>query len=280
MVGSPAFRSSPPRLWSTPRPAVTVTVLRSHGWLVLAMVACGGAKPAPGPSPAAVRCELPEPTVLRREGNSVLQVWELPAAAVWFGEALPDPPGYLAYRDAIRAAGGDRARPVADPPQPKDSAERELWRREDHNAALMYEGGGEVRPIHCLEAALFALQEARYSELTRPTEFIAHILRRNDSLKLYFGARDLMFPPKRFYGLEEVAADVAAGWEYWVVLHNHTVRTLDGKPALGMPAPSTSDVQLFKGLVENLGVREVWVTNGMYTGIVPSENLGQFNTRE
>jgi hypothetical protein len=93
-------------------------------------------------------------------------------------------------------------------------------------------------------------------------EFVAHILRRDDRLKVYFGASDLMFPPGNFYGLEETAAEVAAGWRYWVVLHNHTVRTLDGKPALGMPAPSTSDVQLFRGLVQNLGLREVWVTNG------------------
>jgi hypothetical protein len=144
----------------------------------------------------------------------------------------------------------------------------------------MYAGSGEVRRIRCLEAALFALQDARYSELTRPTEFIAHILRRNDRLKVYFGASDQMFPPKNFYGLEEVAAEVKAGWQYWVVLHNHTVRTLDGRPALGMPAPSTSDVQLFKGLIENLGLREVWITNGMYTGVVSSENFGQFSTRQ
>jgi hypothetical protein len=259
-----------------------VNVLRSSGLLVLVMVASGGAKPAPDSSQAAgaARCELPEPTVLRRDGNAVLQVWELPAAPVWFGETVPDAPGYLAYRAAIRAAGGDQARPVADPPQPKDDAQRKLWRNEDLNAALMYAGGGEVRLVRCLEAALFALQDARYSELTRPTEFVAQILRHDDRLKVYFGASDLMFPPKRFYGLEEVAADVAAGWQYWVVLHNHTLRTLDGKPALGMPAPSTSDVQLFKALVENLGLREVWVTNGMYTGVVSSGNLGQFSTRE
>jgi len=199
---------------------------------------------------------------------------------LWFGEIVSDAPGYLAYRSAIRAAGGDQARPVADPPQPKDDAERELWRNEDRNAALMYAGGGEVRRIWCLEAALFALQDARYSQLTRPTEFVAHILRLDDRIKVYLGGSDLLFPPKRFYGLEEVAADVAAGWQYWVVLHNHTLRALDGKPALGMPAPSTSDVELFKGLVERLGLREVWVTNGMYTGVVPSENLGQFRTRE
>jgi hypothetical protein len=236
--------------------------------------------PATVRDPAVVRCELPEPTVLRREGNSVLQVWELPADAVWFGNTVPDAAGYLTYRAAIRQAGNDRGRPAADPPQPKDDADRELWRREDHNAALMYEAGGEVRPIRCLEAALFALQDARYSELTRPTEFIAHILRRDDRLKLYFAASDQMFPPKHFYGLEKVSADVTAGWEYWVVLHNHTVRALDGKPALGMPAPSTSDVQMFKGLVEDLGLREVWVTNGLYTGIVRSENLGQFDSRD
>jgi hypothetical protein len=257
-------------------------MLRGSGLLVLVMVTCAAAKPALDSSQVAVpaRCELPEPTVLRREGNSVLQMWELPAAPVWFGETVPDAPGYLAYRAGIRAAGADQARPVADPPQPKDDAGREMWRREDLNAALMYAGGGEVRLIRCLEAALFALQDARYSELTRPTEFVAHILRRDDRLKVYFGASNLMFPPKRFYGLEEIATEVTAGWQYWVVLHNHTVRTLDGKPALGMPAPSTSDVQLFKGLVANLGLREVWVTNGMYTGVVSSENLGQFSTRE
>jgi len=112
-------------------------------------------------------------------------------------------------------------------------------------AALMYAGGGDVRPIRCLEAALFGLQDARYSELTRPTEFVAHILRHDDRLKVYLGASDQMFPPRPFDGLNEVAVDVAAGWQYWVVLHNHTVRTLDGKPALGMPTPSTSDMQLF-----------------------------------
>ena len=42
-----------------------------------------------------------------------------------------------------------------------------------------------------------------------------------------------------------------------------SIKRLTGQPALGVPAPSTSDVQLFKGLVQNLGLREVWITNGM-----------------
>jgi hypothetical protein len=199
---------------------------------------------------------------------------------VWFSETLPDAPGYLAFRAAIRAAGGDQIRPVADAPQPKDEAERDLWRREDFNAALMYGDAGEVRRIRCLEAALFAVQDARYSQLTQPTEFIANILRRDDRFKIYFGASDTMFPPTSVHGFEQVASDIAAGWQYWVILHNHTVRMHDGKPALGMPAPSTNDVQLFRALITKFGLREVWVTNGLYTGVVSSENLGRFSTRE
>jgi hypothetical protein len=258
------------------------SVLRRCMLFVLIMMLSAGAGSALDASQAAVavRCELPEATLLLRQDNSVLQVWELPVSPAWFGENLPDTTGYLAYRAAIRAAGADQARPVSDPPQPKDDAERELWRREYRNVALMYEGGGEVRRIQCLEAALFALQDARYSQLTRPTEFAAHILRRDDRLKVYLGASDQLFPPKRFYGLEEVAADVAAGWQYWVVLHNHPLAALAGRPALGVPAPSTSDVELFRGLAARLGLREVWVTNGMYTGTVPSEKLLQFSTRE
>ncbi|WP_437300113.1 hypothetical protein [Sorangium sp. So ce426] len=258
---------------------------------LLVLAACGGPQL---PSAAAVagtveapppRCALPgAPTVVRREGNAVLQVWEVPAAPVLFEEVLPSAPGYLAYRKAIAAAGGDLERPVADPPQPRDDAERELWRREDENVALMYGGAGRVRPIRCLEAALFAAQDARYSELTQPTEFIASILRREvggrPQLKIYFGGSDAMFPPKAFYGFDEVRRDVAAGWEYWVVLHNHTVRTLDGKPALGVPAPSTGDVQISRGLVKELGLRAVWVTNGFYTGEATAEELARYRIRD
>jgi hypothetical protein len=193
---------------------------------------------------------------------------------------LPEASGFASFRSAITEAGGDHQRPEADPPRPTTDAEREMWRREDANAALVYGEDGEVRPVRCLEAALFARQDARYSQLTRPTEFIAHVLRREDRLKVYFGAGDATFPPRSVYGLDRVRGDVAAGWEYWAILHNHTVRTLNGRPALGVPAPSTSDVQLFRSLVAELGLREVWVTNGMYTGIVPAERLSKFHVRD
>lgn len=250
--------------------------------LLLTILAADYVRPAVAFSQgvASLSCALPEATVLRREGNAVLQMWELPAVSMWFGETIPDARGYQAYRSAIRAAGGDSARPVADAPVSKDDAEREIWRNEEHNVALMYSGDGEVRPVRCLDAALFALHDARYSQLTTSTEFIAHVLRRGDRLKVYFSSSDLLVPPKQFYGTAEVAADVSAGWTYWVLLHNHTLQTFSGKPALGVPAPSTSDVQLFRSLADRFGLREVWITNGLYTGVVASENLGRFRARD
>jgi hypothetical protein len=228
---------------------------------------------------ANTRCELPQPAVLRTDGAAVLEMWELPAAPLWLSENLPDAPAYAAYRAAIDAAGANQIRPPVETRQPKDEADRELWRREDFNAELMYSGGGHVRRIHCLEAALFARQHARYSQLTHPTEFVAHILTRGDRLKVYFWGSDQPFPPRAGYGQDEARADVAAGWQFAVFLHNHTIRTLNGRPALGVPAPSTSDVQLSRSLTVNLGLREVWLTNGIYTGVVTAESLGRFSVR-
>jgi hypothetical protein len=199
---------------------------------------------------------------------------------VWFSETVPRSAGYLAYRDAIRSTGRDQPRPAVHVLIPRNDAEREVWRLEQANVALMYAGGGEIRAIRCLEAALFALQDTRYSQLTRPTEFIAHVLRKDGRLKIYFGASADPFPPKSVYGIEEVAADVAAGWLYWSAIHNHPLQTGGDTSLLGVPVPSTSDVSLLAGLVARLGLREVWVTNGVYTGVVTAENLIKFSGRE
>ncbi len=237
------------------------------------------AVPRPAQAPEGVMCVLPASTVVRTEGSARLEAFEFQLPGHWFGTMLPVSADYDRYRAEVIKAGADLARPIADPSQPRDDAERELWRREGLNEELMYTGGGQVRRIRCLEAALFARQHTRYSQLTQPTEFVAHILRRGDVFKVYFAGSDRMFPPKSFYAIDEVRADVAAGWQYSAVLHNHTSRSLHGKLALGVPAPSTSDVELFSGLVASLGLREVLVTNGMFTGVVSAERLSRFSTR-
>jgi len=216
---------------------------------------------------------------LHREGEAVLLRWDVPARDVFFSQTLPQDAAFAAYRTAIRIAGADQATPVlADNPR----VNVEVTRRNQINVDLMYSGrGGKVRPIRCLEAWFFAYQNRRHSQLAKPTEFLLSVLRKNGAsgprLRIYFGASNVEFPPKSVYGLKEAEADVKSGWEFWAHVHNHTLRQVGGRPAkLGVPAPSTNDVQLLRNVARRSGLRFVWVTNGFHTGVIASEQLGQF----
>jgi len=132
------------------------------------------------------QCVLPaDPEVVKQDGNAVLLRWEMPADDFWFARGVPDDAKYLAYRRAIREAGADLERPIADEPVAKTDEEREMWKRERENAELTF-GSGHVRRVECLDAALFAHQHARYDELVQPTEFVATVLRRQAMIRVYF----------------------------------------------------------------------------------------------
>ncbi len=219
------------------------------------------------------------PTVVRSLDDAVLQYWEVEDRALWFEPVLPTDSAYAAYRQQVEALGADQAQP--EQYVPEGEQDNEGWRRELHNVAQAYGGAaGTVRPIACLEAVLFAYQNARYPQLDHPTEFLALVLRNQVEerhvLRVYFGAGDEMFPPKTVYGFDEVERDVAAGWTYVAMLHNHTIQDADGEARLGVPAPSVSDVQLLHGLVENYGLERVWVTNGFYTLDMPTDKLDRY----
>ena len=254
--------------------------MRAHVLLAVLVAGCA----SKGPPPAATaRCVLPAgPTVIKHDDHSVLQRWDVAADAVWFSKILPDDPKYLAYRRAITDAEADLERPIADDPAATTDEERENWKRERANADLVFGGLGHVRPVQCLDAALFAYQHARHDQLAQPTELIAMVLRSQDGtrLRIYFAGSDQMFPPKAFYGLDEAARDVAAGWRLAVHLHNHTIQERAGRHALGTPAPSTSDVSLLRGVAADLGLATVWVTNGFYTGEVPASALDRLSGRD
>jgi hypothetical protein len=235
---------------------------------------------------AAEACAIPgEPVVVRRDGAAALERWDVEASPVLFEPVLPASAAYTAYRGAIREAGAELERPLADAPHPRDDAERELWRREDHNRDVAYSGrAGTIRPIRCLEAWFFARQHARLSQLASPTEFLLSVLEQRAGgrrrLRLYFAAGDQMFPPKSVYPFADIAADVARGWEYTVMLHNHTIRRRGDRPALGVTAPSTSDVQMLRGLAIDLKLRAAWITNGVYTIEIPAAGFDQYLTRD
>ena len=78
-----------------------------------------------------------------------------------------------------------------------------------------------------------------------------------------------------------VIADVARGFEPVAHLHNHPFmfdrevgdRTWATPETLadiaGALAPSMSDVQLYRGMVEEFGLRGAWVTNGLDSAHFP-----------
>lgn len=224
------------------------------------------------------------PTIVKQDGNAVLQYWLMQDEEVFYSSELPDDSSFLEFRRSIQQAGANIERPIADRPKIETEDERLLWAREDANVDRVFQGGaGRVRPMMCLDALLFSYQNARFPQLTHPTEFIASILKKVENgtpmIKLYFAAGDTMFPPRGFYGLDAVARDVADGWDFVAALHNHTVQENEGKPALGVPAPSTSDVDLLRNLSTDLNLRNAWVTNGFFTVEIPSSVLDEYHGR-
>jgi len=233
--------------------------------LVLAMIATACRPPAQP-------CAWPVAGVtVVRDGAATLVRRDLEDTGALFTPSLPTDDTYRAFRARVRADGAELRRPTADRAPPADDAERELWRREDLNAELVLAGeAGQLRPIRCLEALTFH----------RARESIVLVLRRDARTRIYVGASDQMFPPKSVYGLDQARADVAAGWRLDVVLHNHTVQRRGDRVALGVPTLSTGDVSLLRNVATDPGLGEAWVTNGVYTAVVPATDFRRFLGRD
>lgn len=222
-------------------------------------------------------------SVVRSGDGAILETWDLALDEVRT-ERLPDEPAFVEYRAAIERDGADLRRPVADPPVMDTEDLAAIWRDEFFNNDRVYEDGvGTIAPISCLDALLFARQAMRVSQLDRPTEFVASVLRREGPrgrrLKVVFSAGSEMFVPPGWYGFDVVADLQDDGWTLWYSIHNHTTRTHEGRLALGVPVPSTSDVGLLRGLGESLGLDSLRVTNGFYTFHAAVSDLRGFRAR-
>jgi hypothetical protein len=233
------------------------------------------------PAPEAATCEWPTaPSPVREDGAAVLLKWEMPYSPDLFGPELPEDLGYSEYRAAVRAAGADLRHPVTDDPPPRSQLEAD--ERENWDLARRGEVG-RIDPITCLDALLFAYQHRRVSQLTSPTEFLASVLLREtpDGVRVavVFGAGTEMFPPKSVYGFDVIEELVGDGWEYWYAIHNHTLQSNGDAIALGNPTLSTSDVQLTRGLMRDLGLRFARVTNGVFTFSASPEDVARMRSR-
>ena len=220
---------------------------------------------------------------MRAEEGVILETWELSLSEV-LTSRLPDEVAFLAYRAAIEGDSADLLRPIADPPVIDSEELAAIWRDEFFNNDLVFdEGVGSLSPISCLDALIFARQAGRVSQLEHPTEFIASVLRRGmpdgTRVLVVFAAGSEMFVPRGFYGFDIVGEYLADGREYWYSLHNHTIQKNGSRLALGVPAPSTSDVQMFRMLADDLGLDSARVTNGFFTFSAGVEELGRFRAR-
>lgn len=215
------------------------------------------------------------------DSTYVLKVWRFPLERQHSATLLPNEPGLLAYRDAMHAAGVVERYPTLHVPPARDEAEARVWQDEAHNNSLAYTRlAGSIEPITCLDALLFAEQNARVPQVDRPSEFLASVLRKETSgrqeVVVVFGAGSGVVPPSPAYGTEIVDAYLVAGWRYWYALHNHT-RQANG--SLGVPVPSTSDVQLVRNLARDSRLERVRVTNGLYTFDAAVAELADFRAR-
>jgi len=93
-----------------------------------------------------------------------------------------------------------------------------------------------------------------------------------------FGAGSEMFVPKEVYGFDVVGDLLDDGWSLWYAMHNHTVKRNGDRLALGVPVPSTNDVELLRSLSESLGLDSVRVTNGFYTFRASVVELGRMRS--
>jgi hypothetical protein len=251
---------------------------------MLAHTACGATPQddaEPG-DPIDAACVLPPEVVERVDGPGyVIESWTFPVDPVFERSVLPEDEGFLAYQARFRDAGVVERHPALHLPPPASEEEVGIWRDEELNNDLAYSGQvGAIEPLSCLDALLMARHHARMPQHDAPSEFVASVLRRgppgSEEWFVIFGAGDAMFPPREATGMELVERLVGEGWRYAVFLHNHTPQA---NGALGVPAPSTSDVRFVRSLAASFGLERVRVTNGFFTYEAAVDELAPLRAR-
>ncbi len=235
--------------------------------VLLAAALHGGAR-------AQTACAFPSPPrVIASEAPRLLQVWEVPDAAVYWSDADPVDPAFAAFKAGVtkhvrvtdpvallRASPGfDNARLIA------------------NNALVADRAADWIGTAGCLEKLLVSVQHARVDTFVRPTEFAAVVLRSPDgrALRIYYLTVDQDGIGRASPLTEPAVADVKAGWRVEIALHNHAFHP--GQPSLdGVIAPSEADAQFAVNFAAESGVRFAWITNGLHTSRIPASAFGLF----
>lgn len=235
---------------------------------------------AGGRALAAEVCALPAaPRIIASEGESgakgarLVQVWDVPDAAVYWSDANPRNPAYDAF-----VAGVARHVRVTDPVALLRASPAWGDPQLKRNNALVADHAAEwIKPAGCLEKLMLSVQEARVATFYRPTEFAVLVLRSptGSRLRIYYLTVNEDGIGRVSPLTEPAGLDVKQGWRVVVVLHNHSFHP--GQPSLdGVLAPSTADAQFAVNLAAENGLSAAWITNGLNTSRIPAEAFGLF----
>jgi hypothetical protein len=250
----------------------------------LLLAACA-APQARGPS--GLRCRWPvEPVVLRQVADTVFLSWSYRADQLPEQAILSDLPALSAFRDTIRLKTGTLdARSLLDrqiafySSRPDSDSQGEAA-----NGRLVRAGSvGTLRPVGCAEALMVEYQARRFPMASRPTEFQAVMMQRdepgNRQVRIYFAASSAPWPPKADLLFEHVAADRREGWRAVAHIHNHPFLFASQGDIAGANAPSLTDVQFWRYLRDSIGVESARVTNGITTFEAPAAAFERLHAR-
>jgi hypothetical protein len=253
----------------------------TRSFLHLLLLAACTSPPAATPAGDQARAPAPPcafttaPTVLVDAPASFLQVWEEPDWPELHVAALPDTPSLHAFRQEIAAVLDTSAVALLETQLPLVSG------GDAENVRLVLSGeAGTIRPMTCLEGLLLAALTdrslARGTTLFHdPTEFVAYVLEREGSLKVWFYTVDMAGVRGMGTLHEPVTADLQEGWSMVLNIHNHNVFP-GAAMVLGGVAPSATDMQLYRNLGEPMGLVRASIVNGFHALEMGEQDLARF----
>jgi hypothetical protein len=221
-------------------------------------------------------CAFPAPPmVVRDEVGALLQYWLIRNAPELGESSLPATPSLHEFRERI-ARSIDTV--------PRSLVERQLagtTGADAENVRLVLAGAaGSIRPMSCLEALLLATRTERATARGRPmhvdpTEFVSFVLKRGDTLKVWFYTVDQPGLGRLGVLHEPVGRDVDEGWEVVTNLHNHNFFP-GTERVLGGVVPSGTDVQYLRSARATFGLPGASITNGFHSLDISAGDLDRF----
>ena len=226
-----------------------------------------------------------DPVVQHSDGDEIHQYWLLADQPDLWSLAVPEFEPLIRYREQVRRALPDTS-PLG---MIRSNRERNPWidqeyPNEDRVNRQVEAGVGRHRPMNCLESHILAYQATRFPLYEQPSEVVALFVERSEApggsgegglVKVYLAADNDSVLPKPNWAVESIEADVAAGWRFTGVFHNHTFDHSPDRGLIPVASPSTSDLQVSVALEERLGLEAIQVTDGFSTLALTAAEFGR-----